>query len=381
MKKIFSSIPWIVDTTLRDGLQTPGIYLDAHAKMKILAFLEEIGVQESEIGIPAMGAEERSEQIKLLKNKHLLRKTGWCRARKEDVFWGLECGYESLHISVPVSKILLGSMKKEEHWLYDQMEECITICKPHLKFLSVGLQDASRTSREILVKAIHLCRKKGIDRVRLADTVGIWTPAEVFEVISDLKKEAGEMILGFHGHNDLGLASANTYTAWLAGVTDLDVTFNGLGERAGNAPLEEVLLILKIKSALSRFPFRIEKMGQICKQVSEMTGISIPAHKPVTGSDVFTHESGIHVEALIKDKKTFEPFDPLTVGHEGSRVVYGKNSGRHGVEEIFREAGMEKSPEKISETLSGIKKISRTLRRAIEKSELIQWVKGSEKAL
>lgn len=378
MKRHQPQTPWIVDTTLRDGIQTPGVFLDTDSKLKILDYLEEIGLQEAETGIPAMGSEERDEQKKIIKKSHNLRKTGWCRARKEDVIWGLECGYESLHVSVPVSRILLDSFGREEHWLYDQMEECMALAMPQLKFFSVGLQDASRASREVLIKAIHLCRKMGVHRVRLADTLGIWAPSEVFDVFSDLKKESSDVLLGFHGHNDLGMASANTFTAWLAGASHLDVTVNGLGERAGNAPMEEVLTILKLKGDFSVFPFKLEKTVAICRQISEMTGMSIPLNKAVTGKEIFTHESGIHVDALLKDRRTYEPFDPLIVGHEKSRVVYGKNSGKHSVKDILEEAGVEGSPEKILAALSGIKRISRSLRRTLEKTELVRWVKGKE---
>jgi len=236
---------WIIDTTLRDGEQAPGVVFCSSVRMRIAEMLAEAGVDELEAGIPAMCAGVRRELSALISRRLPCRITAWCRAKQQDIDLAAECGMESIHVSFPVSSIHLNAFGKDESWVLENLETLIPLACRRFPRVSVGAQDAFRADPEFLRQFIRLASDCGSYRVRIADTVGILTPMAAFRLIKSFSSITGAMELDFHGHNDMGMATANAVSAVEAGASVLSTTVNGLGERSGNAALEEVVMALQ----------------------------------------------------------------------------------------------------------------------------------------
>lgn len=315
----------LCDTTLRDGEQAPGVSFGVEEKVFIATLLCETGIREIEAGTAAMGGEE-FKALKALAGLGLeARLTGWCRTLSEDVDATVEAGLQSAAIALPSSKLHL---REKLGWSLKEAEENLqgAICRAKGRGLYViaALEDASRAEPEALVRFARAAREAGADRLRLSDTLGLLDPLGAFRLVRKIRQAAG-LALEFHGHNDFGLATANALAAAKAGAGHLSVTVLGLGERAGNAPLEEVALALLQLSGLDP-KIRTKLLPRLFKAVERASGRPIPPGKPIAGSAAFTHESGIHVDGLLKNPQTYQPFPPALVGRR-HEIVGGKHSG------------------------------------------------------
>ena len=326
----------IVDTTLRDGEQAPGVSFDLGEKIEIARMLADLGVDELEAGIPAMGEAEREEIRSLVALDLPCRIVPWCRALESDIRLAAECGVEGVHIGFPVSKILLDSMSKDRDWVLESLDRLVSYASRYFDFVSVGAKDAFRCDFDFLSWFYILASQCGADRIRIADTVGTATPSRVKRMVEGLLSLGCDLPVEFHGHNDLGMATANAFTAAEAGAQAISTTVNGLGERAGNAALEEIAMALHLDDNLE-CSIRPAGLTKLCRAVAAASGRNIPASKPVTGEDIFKHESGIHCAALIKDPLSFQPYLPEIAGREESRFVLGKHSGRNVIRHLIRE--------------------------------------------
>jgi homocitrate synthase NifV len=363
---------WLVDTTLRDGEQAAGVAFRPAERRRIAEGLAEAGVDELEVGIPAMGTEARREIRSLVQGGLGCRLTSWCRATPGDIGHAAGCGTDGVHISFPVSPIQLRAMERSPSWVLQALETLVPLAAGRFAFVSVGAQDATRAEPPFLDRFVRLAAACGAQRVRLADTVGIATPLGITRMLRRLRQTARPpLALEFHGHNDLGMATANALTAVEAGAAALSATLNGLGERAGNARLEELTTALPLAAGRS-CRAQTARLLPLCHYLADITGRPIAAAKPVTGAGIFQHESGIHVHGLLKDAATYQPFAPETVGRGPTTFVVGKFTGSTGLRHLLAAAGIEISRNQAARLLPEIRAAASRKGRALSMPEVLR---------
>jgi homocitrate synthase NifV len=333
----------IIDTTLRDGEQAPGVVFSRSAKLAMARALDEAGVDELEVGIPVMGGSVREDirRISALGLKADL--SVWCRLNSEDLAAAARCGVGGVHFSLPASDIHLGALKKKSSWVLERMQTLVSKAGKDFDRVTVGAQDALRAPEDFLLELAVQAKAAGAQQLRIADTVGTARPNTVSRLVKAIRKAGPDLDLEFHGHNDLGLATANAVATLEAGAQAVSVTVNGLGERAGNTPLEQVAVILHLHEALS-CSVETTRLPALCQLVAKASGRSIPPSQPVVGKDIFSHESGIHCHALLQDPRTYEPFPPDQVGRSDRRFVLGAHSGTAAIRHLLLQAGIGVTP-------------------------------------
>lgn len=364
---------YIVDTTLRDGEQTAGVVFANEEKVAIATMLSDLGVDQLEVGIPTMGGDEKKAIKEIVKRNLKSSIMAWNRPVISDIQESIDCGVDAVAISISVSDIhIQNKLRKSREWVLEKMVEGVEYAKKNGLYVSVNGEDASRADNDFLVQFIETAKQAGADRFRYCDTVGVMGPFQIEEQIRDLY-ERTNFDIEMHTHNDFGMATANAIAGVRAGANHVGLTVNGLGERAGNAALEEVLMAFKYVYGLD-VDVDTTMFREISEYVSRAAGRDLPIWKAIVGTNMFAHESGIHADGAIKNPKNYEAFDPRAVGLE-RQIVIGKHSGKAAIVNKFKEYNIDLTDEEASQVLEKVRALSVRLKRSLFDKELVTLYK------
>jgi methanogen homocitrate synthase len=364
----------VCDVTLRDGEQMPGVVFRADEKMDIALRLDEIGVEVIEAGFPVVSATEMNA-VKEVCNLGLDAKiSALSRSVKKDVDAAIDCGVDMVSVFIATSDLHL---KHKLHMSCPEAIACalqtVEYAKDHGLIVRFSAEDATRTDFEILKKLYKKAEEYHADYVSVADTVGIMNPRTTFYMISEIRKVV-KIPICMHCHDDLGLALANTLAGAEAGAKQLHTTVNGIGERSGNTPLEELLVALRLHHNIDRYD--LSKLKDLSKLVQTYSDVPVAKNKAVVGTNAFAHESGIHVAAVLEEPRTYELYSPELVG-AARHIIIGKHTGSKALKYITQRMGYHLKEKELHDLSNRVKMCSE-FKHPIECEELRKLILNME---
>ncbi|AWR95042.1 homocitrate synthase [Acidianus brierleyi] len=368
----------ILDSTLREGEQTPGVVFTTDQRVEIAKVLSDLGVNMIEAGHPAVSSDiyEGIKRIMKLKNEGEINSEiiAHSRAVKRDIEIGAELEVDRIAIFFGVSDIHLKAKHKvSREEALNIISEHISYAKSHGVNVRFTAEDATRTDLDYLIQVIKTAKEAGADRIGIADTVGILYPAKTVELFSFLTRQVSGVEYDIHAHNDLGLAVANSLAAAEGGATIIHATVNGLGERVGITPLQIIAAAIKYHFGLD--VVKLDKLTKISSLVEKYSGISMPPNYPITGDYAYIHKAGIHVAGILNDPRTYEFMPPETFGRSRDYVI-DKYTGKHALKDRFERLGVKLSEEELEQVLAKIKTQNTRFLRDVDLLEIAEGVTG-----
>jgi len=360
---------YIFDTTLRDGEQCPGASMTPEEKVQVAKQLERLNVDIIEAGFPAASPGEIKAIQRISKSVKECIICGLARMTKNDIDAAREAlkyaKKKRIHVFLATSHIHRQfKLKKSKQELIDMTKQNIRYAKRFFKNVEFSPEDASRTEPEFLVKIVKEAINAGATSVNIPDTVGYAVPHEFGKLISYLVKKiptlGKKVALSVHCHNDLGLAVANSMSAIVNGANQVECTINGIGERAGNAAMEEIVMSLHTRSDTfnAYTDIKIKEITKASRLISYITGMHVQPNKAIVGKNAFRHESGIHQDGILKKRQTYEIIDPKDIGLSGTQLVMGKHSGRHAFKERLIKLGFDLTDTQLEKAFNRFKSIA-----------------------
>lgn len=385
IKKITEKII-IFDTTLRDGEQAPGATMNLEEKLLIAKALEKMGVDVIEAGFPCSsnGNFEAVKRIaQVIKNSTIC---ALARAKKSDIEIASQAisnaNSSRIHTFIATSPIHMQyKLKMNQDQVIEAIKDSVSLARNLCSQVDWSAEDATRSDHDFLFKAIEVAIKSGANTINIPDTVGYSTPEEYFELILAIKNNVANIdkaILSAHCHDDLGLAVANSLSAIHAGARQVECTINGIGERAGNAALEEIVMAIKTRNDFYQVDVEIDTtmITRISRLVSSITGFAVQYNKAIVGANAFAHESGIHQDGMLKNRATYEIMTPQSVGLEKTMLKLGKLSGRSALKDRLKELGYEISEQLFEQAFIRFKDLA-DKKKEISDEDLVALVDSS----
>lgn len=358
----------IFDTTLRDGEQAPGASMNESEKLEIAFALERLGVDIIEAGFPVSSPGDFESVRNVAQNIKNSIVCGLARSITKDI----DAAYEALkpaahgriHVFLATSKIHLEhKFKKSPDEILQMAVDAVKYARDRIEDVEFSPEDASRSEKEFLYRVIEAVIKAGARTVNIPDTVGYSTPSEYGQLIADIKNNVSNInkaIISVHCHDDLGLAVSNSLSAVKNGARQVECTINGIGERAGNASMEEIVMALKTRADFFGCTTGINtpEICRVSRMVSKATGFAVPPNKAIVGANAFRHESGIHQDGMLKERSTYEIMRPEDVGFVGTGLVLGKHSGRHAFKERLKALNVDLDNEALEKAFERFKVVA-----------------------
>ncbi len=345
----------IFDTTLRDGEQAPGIAMGPEDKIRIAAALDDLGVDMIEAGFAASSESEKETLKKIAARRLDANVYSLARSTRSDIDAAIDTGLDCIHTFIATSELHMKyKLKMTPEQVKERAVQTVEYAKDHGLVVQFSCEDATRSDLGFMKDVLTAVQEAGADSINIPDTVGVITPRAMSYLISEIKKVV-KVPIAVHCHNDMGLAVANSIAAVEAGAKICHVCVNGIGERTGNAALEEVALNLFANYGIETV--ELSKIGQTSKLVERITGFPMAYNKPIVGRNAFAHESGIHVHGVMSNTATYEPFLPELVGVD-RRIVIGKHSGVHSVQGRLDDLGIKFPEEHLPELMAAVKEMA-----------------------
>ncbi|MFZ5765174.1 MAG: LeuA family protein [Thermodesulfobacteriota bacterium] len=359
----------IIDSTLREGAQTPGVAFSPAAKVAIARLLDRLGIEEIELGIATPRDRDLNELMRRCRGSiRSSRLALWCRCRPEDIDHAVRLGPDVLSLSIPASDLhIRDRLGRDRQWVEEKLRQAIEqAIRGGIGTVSVGLEDATRAELPFLIQLARTAAEAGAHRLRLADTVGIASPAMISALVRETAR-CSSLEIGVHTHNDFGMATANAIAALEAGAQWADATVLGLGERAGNSRLEEIVGYL----ALGRHSrsYQTHYLRSLCRIVAKTANRTIADCHPVVGEAIFTCETGLHLQGLVRNPATYEPYDPIRVGG-CRRLLLGGKAGKRAVSDRLRGLGITLEEKEMERLTTLVRQQANSRKRPLDDDEL-----------